>query len=416
MRSCSCAEAVLLPVIAVDGPDVSDYNLAMRFASALHRSADLDAAVNAAADEVGAQLGGKVDLLFPFLRTTDPNDYRRLPELLEARFPGATLFGCAAKGVIGGGHEEEDGPALSLTAAVLPGARLVHLDPESIMDGEVMSEKRLAAELGPVPAGVDALVLVDPFSVQPDQLAAALDLALPHAVKVGALATAGPVPRSTMLYGHTAHRRGALVLLLPHEVRIRPIVAQGCRPVGRAHVITRRDGQAILELDGKPALAAMKDCYASLSAHDRELFRHSLFVGVEMDRGELEARPDRLLVRNLLGVDPEREAFGVAAELHDYDVVQFVLRDSASAAEELTSLLTLARDGGATPAGALLFTCVGRGRHLFAAVDHDPRLFGDAFANVPVGGCFSDGEIAPVGGKTFLHAYTSAFALIEQRR
>ncbi|MEO6951341.1 MAG: FIST C-terminal domain-containing protein, partial [Polyangia bacterium] len=307
-------------------------------------------------------------------------------------------------------------PALSLTAAVLPGARLVYLDPDAIMEGEVLSEKRLAAELGPVPPGVDALVLVDPFSVQPDQLAMALDLVLPHAVKVGALATAGPVPRSTMLYGHTAHRRGALVLLLPHEVRVRPIVAQGCRPVGRAHVITRRDGQAILELDNKPALAAMKDCYAGLSEHDRALFKHSLFVGVEMDRDEVEARPDRLLVRNLLGVDPDREAFGVAAELHDYDVVQFVLRDSLSATEELTSLLMLARDGGATPAGALLFSCVGRGRHLFDEVDHDPRLFGEAFEGTPIGGCFSDGEIAPVGGRTFLHGYTSAFALIERRR
>ncbi|MEO6955075.1 MAG: histidine kinase, partial [Polyangia bacterium] len=77
----------------------------MRFASALHRSSDLGAAVDAAADTIRKQLGGKVDLLFPFLRASDPNDYRRLPELLEVRFPGATMFGCAAKGVIGAGHE-----------------------------------------------------------------------------------------------------------------------------------------------------------------------------------------------------------------------------------------------------------------------------------------------------------------------
>jgi small ligand-binding sensory domain FIST len=217
-----------------------------------------------------------------------------------------------------------------------------------------------------------------------------------------------------MLYGSVAHRSGALVLLVDGAVRLRALVAQGCRPIGRAHVVTRVEDQSVLELDHKPALEALRALFESLAPDDRERFRHSLFVGVEMDKAAVEVRPDRLLVRNLLGIDPEQGAVGVAAPLDRHDVLQFVLRDADSAREELSALLAKARAEGAAPVGALLFTCLGRGRHLFGRTDHDPDLFAEAF-DAPVGGFFANGEIAPVAGKTFLHGYTSAFALFERR-
>ncbi len=401
----------------------------MRFASQLSRAAELSAAVDECAAAIAAQLDGPPDILFPFYRADDPNDYRKLPELLAARFPGVPLFGCSAAGVIGGAHEEEDRASLSLSAARLPGAslRLVHLDPDEILvDGEVSAERlatvlsmdELSAERGSSP---DALVLVDPFTIPPDGLVAALDLALPRSVKLGGLPSAGPVPRSTMLYGKHAHRKGALILLVDGAVKIRPLVAQGCRPIGTPHLVTRIDDQAIRELDGRPALEAMQHLFRTISPRDREIAKHSLFVGIEMEKGSVEVRPDRLLVRNLLGVAPESGSIGVAAHIDRLDVIHFVLRDSQRASEELNALLAAAKADGAEPFGALLFSCMGRGRHLFGRVDHDPELFAERFGPlpggeaVPLGGFFGSGEIAPVGGRTFLHGYTSAFALFEAR-
>jgi small ligand-binding sensory domain FIST len=382
----------------------------MRFASHLARGGELAAIVDAACSAIGATLSSPT-VLFPFLRAADPNDYRRLPELLRTRFPGALQFGCAAAGVIGDGHEEEEVPALALTAAALPGApRLTHLPSSLVADGE-LDRAGLRARLGE-DAG-DLLVLVDPFTMPPDALLLALDELAPGRRKLGALASAGPVPSSSMLYGEIAHRNGALVLRLDEAVRLRPLVAQGCRPIGRPHVITRLQDQAVLELDGQPALAALRALFESLPSEDRDIFRHSLFVGVEMDKGAVEVRTDRLLVRNLLGVDPEQGSIGVAAQLSPYDVLHFVLRDSRSAALELDQLLDAARSEGAAPAGALLFSCLGRGRHLFGRVDHDPDLFRARFGDVALGGFFANGEIAPVGGRTFLHGYTSAFAFFD---
>ena len=68
-----------------------------------------------------------------------------------------------------------------------------------------------------------------------------------------------------------------------------------------------------------------------------------------------------------------------------------------------------------TSAGALLFSCVGRGELLYGRPGHDSGAFHQALGDIPLGGFFCNGEVGPVGGKTFLHGYTSAFALFRRR-
>jgi small ligand-binding sensory domain FIST len=47
--------------------------------------------------------------------------------------------------------------------------------------------------------------------------------------------------------------------------------------------------------------------------------------------------------------------------------------------------------------------------------DHDSAAFQRALGPVPVAGFFCNGEIGPVEGRTFLHGYTSAFAIFRRR-
>ena len=58
----------------------------------------------------------------------------------------------------------------------------------------------------------------------------------------------------------------------------------------------------------------------------------------------------------------------------------------------------------------------GRGAGLFGAVDHDTSLFEEQLGPAPLGGFFCNGEIGPVGGATFVHGYTSAFAMFREPR
>jgi small ligand-binding sensory domain FIST len=94
------------------------------------------------------------------------------------------------------------------------------------------------------------------------------------------------------------------------------------------------------------------------------------------------------------------------------------LRDAATSAEDLQLLLeTYQQERTKFPAaqGALMFSCLGRGETLYDTPNFDSTLFRRYVSNIPLGGFFCNGEIGPIGGRTFLHGYTSAFAIFRQR-
>ena len=67
------------------------------------------------------------------------------------------------------------------------------------------------------------------------------------------------------------------------------------------------------------------------------------------------------------------------------------------------------------PAGALLFSCNGRGTNMFDTACHDIAAARKAMPDTPVAGFFAAGEIGPVGGKNFVHGHTASFALLRPR-
>jgi len=143
----------------------------------------------------------------------------------------------------------------------------------------------------------------------------------------------------------------------------------------------------------------------------------SLFLGLDMREERVQYDPGELLVRNIVGADPQTGAIAVGATLHPVQAVQFVLRDAHAAEEDLRRILDgRRRTRSDPPAGALLFSCTGRGAGLFGRPDHDTGLFEEKLGPTPLGGFFCNGEIGPVGGTTFLHGYTSAFALFREAR
>ena len=86
--------------------------------------------------------------------------------------------------------------------------------------------------------------------------------------------------------------------------------------------------------------------------------------------------------------------------------IQFQVRDAASAHDDLTQLLT-----GSSADAALLFTCNGRGTHLFGEPNHDADTASELLGDLPLAGMFCAGEIGPVGERPFLHGYTASLAL-----
>jgi small ligand-binding sensory domain FIST len=97
--------------------------------------------------------------------------------------------------------------------------------------------------------------------------------------------------------------------------------------------------------------------------------------------------------------------------------VRLHARDAKSADEDLRRALQLQVQAmtGAAAAGALVFSCNGRGRAMFGAADHDAKVVDRELHGAPAAGFFAAGEIGPVGGRSFLHGFTATLAVFPER-
>jgi small ligand-binding sensory domain FIST len=393
----------------------------MRWLSGSSDSSGLQAAFSAAAVSISARLdGARPDLVLAFASSEHRARYGLLAELVAEAFPGALLLGCSAESVIGGGREIEERPGLSLTAAVLPGVTLrpFQIGPDLPVPGAPPAAWTRLAGIGSEEDSAFVL-LGDPFSVDAEALVTGLDLAFPRAPKLGGLASGGGAPGENALFlGTKLYREGAVGVALGGNVVLDTIVALGCRPIGNPMFVTRcRDG-LLLEVDGRPPLDELQRLFDETGAEERELMRSALFLGIEMTSGQAEYRPGDFLIRNMVGMDDTNGALAVAAPLQETQVVQFHVRDARTSAADLEARLTRYRAEAAAdakPRGALLFSCLGRGAHLYGEPDHDSDALRRHLGDLAVGGFFCNGEIGPVQGRTFLHGYTSAFGIVRPR-
>lgn len=392
----------------------------MHWTSSLSREASLEHAIHEITVAVLTALGGPPDLTFLFASEHHCDGVDDLPARVRESLGGGALIGCSAGGVIGGEQEVEFQPALSLVAGRLPDtvADIWHIEADDLgPDTEYSRNCAKLAEEIPAQAG-QFIVLADPFTFPADQLLHSLENSFPGARIAGGLASGGRAPGEIALFNNdeTFHA-GAVILSLSGNIVMDTAVAQGCRPIGAPMFVTSNQYGIIHELDGQPALEILNTLYKQADERDRALMQHSLFLGIAMQPDHSEYDQGDFLIRNIVGTDQQSGAIQVAAELHTNQVVQFHLRDARTSTDDLDRVLRRTRDRYTErkPEGALLFSCTGRGKGLFGQAGHDSDMFHDRLGPVPLGGFFCNGEIGPVQGKTFLHGYTSAFAMFRPR-
>jgi len=394
----------------------------MKWASAISEASHTGLAVAEAAAAIREQLGGATpDLIVLFASTHHLGSYHELGDLVLNELGEAPLVGCSGGGIIGSGKEIERRPALSITAASLPGVNVhaAHLEPSST---KKLSRAALCDALEMAPHGDDEpppsfVVLADPFSVVPDPFVTALDDAFVGAAIVGGLVSgAGDSDARALFLGSDVAKQGAVLLALSGNITMDTLIAQGCRPIGEVLLVSSAEANLILKLGGKAPTELLRTLYLSLGDRDKELFRSSLFLGVQA-RDQREYQPGDFLMRHMLGVDPRQDAIVVSAPIEQWQAVQFHLRDADTSREDLERHLKQYREQHPhqTPAGALLFSCLGRGAALYGQSDHDSDLFREHLRCSTLGGFFCNGEIGPVAGRTFVHRYTSAFAIFRVR-
>ncbi|HEV7758015.1 MAG TPA: FIST N-terminal domain-containing protein [Acidimicrobiales bacterium] len=383
----------------------------MPFAAALSQH---PGAADATAEVVGELLDrgmAQPDLAVLFCSPHHVGSFPEIVATVRTLLEPRRLLAATAVAVIGGREEVEDGPALSLWTAQLgavpPAVRLTALS-----TGSGVALQGLPHLTADRPQTV--LLVADPFTLPVPDVLDVLAASHEATAVIGGLASGGTAPGSNRLaLDGDVFTDGAVGVVLdahelgPHEM----VVSQGCRPVGAPMIVTRSEGNQLLELAGQGALSRLEQVAGQVNPDERALLAGGVHLGIVADEHRVAFERGDFLVRSVLGADRQRGALTVGAVVEVGTTVQFHVRDAASADEDLRALLA-----GRRADGALVFTCNGRGQHLFGTPHHDADLVSDITTGRAVAGMFCAGEIGPVGRRSFLHGFTACVLLFEERR
>ena len=289
--------------------------------------------------------------------------------------------GTAGHGILATGAEHFEEPALAVLTCRLATADFRLLPP-------VRSEKE-ARTLAADPMAAIGIVHADPRNGAVAEIVAGV-AGSRGAYLVGGLTSAdGTFPQ---VAGDRVVDGGVSgVLLGGRGLRVSVGLTQGCSPVGKAHAVTEGDGQVIATLDGRPAFEVLREDAGAAEGDDPRRWLANLHAALPVQKSD---RAD-YMVRNLVGIDPERGLVAIADVVEPGDRVMFVRRDRTSAERDLARMLAdvKARTGPA-PKAALYFSCLARGPSLFRGEAYEARAIREALGDIPVAGFFGNGEIA----------------------
>jgi len=387
---------------------------ALRCAASLSTQPRWQDALHETAAAALESLGGTADVALLFFSPHHAAAAEEIAKKACDLIGTSHLLGCTGEAIAGTAREVEEEPALSLWLARWPGARLtaMHLDFERTPEGGALKgwPDELADEW---PAGSFLIVLGEPFSFPADFLLERMNEDRPNVPVIGGMASGGAQPgENRLLLGSATHTEGAIALHVSGPVHLKTVVSQGCRPIGKPFVVTKAERNIIYELGGKPAMAQLREIFDTLPTSEQQLVQRALHVGRVVSEYQERFEQGDFLVRNVIGIDANSGAIAIGDYIRPGQTVQFHVRDEEAADAELKQLLSTAKKNcSSPPAGALLFTCNGRGTRMFSQPNHDAAAVARALGPIPLAGFFAQGELGPIGRQNFIHGFTASIGL-----
>ena len=180
-------------------------------------------------------------------------------------------------------------------------------------------------------------------------------------------------------------------VLFSGDTCVRVGISQGCVPFGHRHKVTECQNNVIFTLDDRPALDVFKEAIGPELARDLQQVGGLIFVALPVpgsDTGDY-------MVRNLVGIDPEKGLLAIGQVVSEGQEIQFTRRDPASARIDLAHALDTLRERLPNePKGMLYHSCLGRGRNLFGDDSEELQIIAGHLGKVPLVGFYANGEIS----------------------
>lgn len=389
----------------------------MKWTTGLSRQADTIAALREAIDRLDVGSAEQVDVVLLFFSAGHTDNARELSLAAARDFPNAVCVGCNATGVVGSPAGSDEETSLSVTAGILPGVdvRPLRFEPDvhDRADFDWRGELGFADEQTP-----HFLILSDAASFETEGLLHALDRSFPQAAKFGGLIGADAAAGNRMLLEGHVFGTGAVGLAFDGDLRVDTVVAQACRPIGEPLIVTDHTHNIIHRFDRGNPMEVFRELVGNLEGAERELAQHSMYVGLGVDNRRGEYNAGDFVIRNIIGFNPKKGDLAVAAPIEDLQVLQFHLMDPRTSSAEFDRTMDdfAARLGECDEeCGALLFSGMASGDSRSDKAMHESKTLHEHLGQLPIAGFFSEGEIAPVGGKSCLHGYASSVTIFREK-
>lgn len=395
-----------------------------RYANVHLGDADLAAAVLQCSLMVRDQLSGETpDLIMAFAAGYSQEDFDshmpRIAELTQCE----QVVGVNCRSTISGEEELEGQTSLVLWAAKFSDAKIHSFHLQFISRVGESGFHGWPDDLDEsLPSDAVCLMLSDPFSFPADVLLNQMNEQCPGVPIFGGAADGASSPReSRLLIGTETYDAGAAMVTLT-GVPVRSVVSQGCRPIGEPAIVTAAERNVIEKIGGQTALKHLDELYRTLPGGDRAAVEQGLHLGIAMTEFRDKFEYGDFIVRNVVGIEQSTGQIAISDYVRVGKTIQFHIRDADSADAELCQLLSrVDRAGqgtesdpgssGTRSSGALIFTCNGRGTHLFPDPHHDARAVSRYLGGVPAAGFFAAGEFGPVADQNFVHGFTASIAI-----
>jgi small ligand-binding sensory domain FIST len=336
---------------------------------------------------------------------------------VHARIP--LLAGCSSQGLIVGGEEVEENAGLTLGLYSLPGATLkaFHFTQEQVADANGPGYWHLETAVEPQQTN-GWLVFIDPFHLDSESWLRSWNEAYAPLPILGGLASGDFTDQVTQIYlNGEVFEEGGVAISVGGDVALVGMTSQGCTPIGDTWTLTKVEQNIIHEIGNRPAYEVLAETFNQLSAEEQKKARGNLFVGLVVNEYRDEFHRGDFLIRNLLTADRRSGSIAVGALPRLGQTMQFQRRSAAAATEDMNELLTRTKTRLEKTAvyGGCLCCCNGRGQSLFGKPNHDAQLVQQQLGPLGLTGFFCNGEIGPVGDRSFLHGFTASLALFVKK-
>src|SRR5262245_24299845 len=376
-------------------------------------------AVRQAAAEAMAQLGCAADTVLVFAAVEHLQNERGLLADLQQITMAEKIVGCSALGVLTGQGEIDAGPGIAVAAL---SSDTITTDPflyRPLRDCDRRMGEWLAPRVGGASSGNRLLALFpDSYNTQPQALIQGMEESLGYLPVVGAGCSENAGAGKTyQICGSEIATNAAAGLLLTGDFAAAIGITQGCQPVTEPMVVTRGENNLIFEIDHRPAFEVFAQVIgAPLLGNLRRALAY-VFIGVPAEREKNSVAAGDYLVRNIIGIEPQKGILAIGDEVWQGQRIVFTLRDGQRARDDLTQMLERqsAQLGGRKPGLGLYFDCCARGPALYGLPGIDTAYIRNVLGDFPLIGFFGNFELGPSGGRNHLLAYTGVLVLISAR-